>query len=52
MKNIGSHIKQRLSSSNEIIEKEIKSSDIIFTDEFRVALFPKVNPQINVIRLS
>ena len=46
------HIKQRLAFSNEIIDKEIKSSDIMFTDECRVVLFPKVNPQINVIRLS
>ena len=35
------HIKQRLAFSNEIIEKEIKSSDIMFTDECRVVLFPK-----------
>ena len=46
------HIKQRLAFSNEIIDKEIKSSDIMFTEEFRVVLFPKVSPQINVIRLS
>ena len=46
------HIKQRFEFSNEIIKKEIKSSDIIFTDECRIVLFPKVNPKINVIRLN
>ena len=46
------HIKQRLAFSNEIIDKEIKSSDIMFTDECRVVLYPKVNQKINVIRLS
>ena len=46
------HLKQILAFSNEIIEKKIKSSDIMFTDECRVVLYPKVNPQINVIRLS
>ena len=45
------HIAQRLDFSNEIIDKKIKSSDIMFTDECRVVLYPKVNPQINVIRL-
>ena len=38
--------------SNEIIEKKIKGSDIIFTDECRVVLYPRVNPKINVIRLN
>ena len=46
------HIKQRFEFSNEIIKNEIKSSDIIFTDECRIVLFPKVNPKINVIRLN
>ena len=46
------HIKQRFEFSNEIIKNEIKSSDIIFTDECRIVLFPKVNPRINVIRLN
>ena len=46
------HIHQRLEFSNEIINNNIKSSDIIFTDECRIVLFPKVNPKINVIRLN
>ena len=46
------HIAQRLDFSNEIIDKKIKSSDIMFTDECRVVLYPKVISQINVIRLS
>ena len=43
---------QRLLFSNEIIEQKIKGSDIIFTDECRVVLYPRVNPKINVIRLN
>ena len=35
-----------------MIKKGIKSSDVIFTDECRIILFSKVNPKINVIRLS
>ena len=46
------HIHQRLEFSNEIINNNIKSSDIIFTDECRIVLFPKVNPKINVIKLN
>ena len=46
------HIHQRLEFSNEIINNNIKSSDIIFTDECRIVLFQKVNPKINVIRLN
>ena len=46
------HLLQRLAFSNEIIEKNIKSSEIIFTDEFRVVLYPRINPKINIIRLS
>ena len=36
------HIKQRFEFSNEIIKNEIKSSDIIFIDECRIVLFPKI----------
>ena len=46
------HMAQRLLFSNEIIEQKIKGSDIIFTDECRVVLYPRVNPKINVIRLN
>ena len=46
------HINQRLEFANEIIKNEIKSNDIIFTDECRIVLFPKANPKINVIRLN
>ena len=38
--------------SKKIIEKNIKSSDIMFTDECRVIPYPKISPQFNVIRLS
>ena len=46
------HIKQRLAFVEEIMEKKINSSNIMFTDECRIILFPKVNPKINVIRLN
>ena len=46
------HISQRSLFANEIINNEIKSDEIIFTDECRVVLYPKVNPKINVIRLN
>jgi len=46
------HIKQRLDFSEFIIEKGIKAKDIIFTDECRVILFPKINPKINIIRFN
>ena len=46
------NIEQRFEFSNEIIKNEIKSSDIIFTDECWIFLFPKVNQKINVIRLN
>ena len=46
------HISQRLEFSKQIIENNIKSSDILFTDECRIVLFPKVNPKINVIRFN
>ena len=49
---IEEYIKQRFEFSNEIIKNKIKSPDIIFTDECRIVLFPKVNPKINVIRLN
>ena len=46
------HIKQRLAFAEDILEKKIDSSMIMFTDECRVILFPKINPKINVIRLN
>ena len=46
------HIKQRLEFSEFILEKGIKAKDIIFTDECRVILFPKINPKINIIRFN
>ena len=46
------HVAQRLGFANEILEKKIKSSAVMFTDECRVVLFPKVNSQINANRLS
>ena len=46
------HIAQRLLFSKEIIEQKIKGSVIIFTDEYRLILYPKVNPKINVKRLN
>ena len=46
------HISQRMVFTKEIIKKGIKSEDIMFTDECRIMLFPKINPKINVIRLS
>ena len=44
------HIKQRLAFAEDILEKKIDSSMIMFTDECRVILFPKINPKINIIR--
>ena len=46
------HVSQRMLFANEIIKNGIKSEDIIFTDECRIVLYPKINPKINVIRLS
>ena len=46
------HISQRLLFANEIIKNGIKSNEIIFTDECRIVLYPKINPKINVIRLN
>ena len=45
-------ISQRLALTEKIIKKGIKSEDIMFTDKCRIMLFPKINPKINVIRLS
>ena len=30
----------------------INSNDIMFTNEYRIILFPKINPKINMIRLN
>ena len=46
------HILQRHTFANEIIEKDIKASEIMFTDECRIVLFTKANPKINIIRLN
>ena len=46
------HILQRLTFSNEIIEKGIDFSQIMFTDECRIVLYSKANPKINIIRLN
>ena len=46
------HILQRLNFANEIIEKKIQSYELIFTDESRVVLYPRINPKINIIRLN
>ena len=46
------HVSQRILFANEIIKNGIKSDDIIFTDECRIVLYPKINPKINVIRLN
>ena len=46
------HIIQRLNFANEILEKKIYSKEIVFTDECRVVLYPRINPKINIIRLN
>ena len=46
------HKAQRIAFAEDIISQGIKSSEIMFTDECRIILYPKINPKINVIRLS
>ena len=46
------HILQRHTFANEIIEKDIKASEIMFTDECLIVLFTKANPKINLISLK
>ena len=46
------HVSQRIQFANEIIKNGIRSDEIIFTDECRIVLYPKINPKINVIRLN
>ena len=47
------HILLRLDFfSNEIIEKGMNGSQIMFTDECRIILHSKANPKINIIRLN
>ena len=46
------HKFQRIAFAEDMISQGIKSSEIMFTDECRIILYPKINPKINVIRLS
>ena len=46
------HILHKLDFSNEIIEKGIGGSQIMFTDECRIILHSKANPKINIIRIK
>ena len=46
------HEEKRINFAKYILENNIKSDKILFTDECRVVLFPKINKSTNVIRFN
>ena len=46
------HEEKRIKFSDYIINNKISSDNILFTDECRVVLFPKLNKQNNFVRFS
>ena len=47
-----SHEEKRKKFANFILENNINTDNLFFTDECRVVLYPKLNKQNNVIRFN